>query len=170
MTRNELREFHSARWSEPVIMEMGAPGRRGTVPPTAWGAGDPSVFVPSGLRRTEAPGLPEMSEPDVLRHYLHLSQQTMGMVGISLFGTCTMKYNPRISERIIARPYVADVHPAQDPATMQGVLQIVHQFSEPLSHAPIMHRVASWVSVPRSSRRRRRTRLVRQRLPRQGST
>ncbi|MEX1077877.1 MAG: aminomethyl-transferring glycine dehydrogenase subunit GcvPB [Homoserinimonas sp.] len=133
MTGNELRPFHSARWSEPVIMEMGVPGRRGAVPPAPWGTDDQSDLVPAALRRSQAPGLPEMAEPDVLRHYLHLSQQTLGMVGISLFGTCTMKYNPRISERIIARPYVADVHPAQDLSTMQGILQVVHQFSEALT-------------------------------------
>jgi glycine dehydrogenase subunit 2 len=73
-----------------------------------------------------------MSEPDVLRHYLHLSQETMGMMGISLFGTCTMKYNPRLTESLAARPFVADLHPNQAPATLQGVLQIIHDFDRML--------------------------------------
>ena len=133
MTRTAVREYHSAQWNEPVIMEMGAPGRRGAVPPEPWNAGDASALVPASLRRTSRAALPEMSEPDVLRHYLHLSQQTLGMVGISLFGTCTMKYNPRVSERLIARPYIADVHPAQHPSTIQGILRIISEFESALT-------------------------------------
>ena len=49
------------------------------------------------------PELPELSEPEVLRHYLHLSQETLGMMGVSLFGTCTMKYNPRLANELVAR-------------------------------------------------------------------
>jgi glycine dehydrogenase subunit 2 len=64
----------------------------------------------------------------VLRHYLHLSQQTLGMMGISLFGTCTMKYNSRMCEAITARPQCADMHPAQGDETMQGTLEILHRF------------------------------------------
>ena len=52
-----------------------------------------------------------MTEPEVLRHYLHLSQETLGMMGVSLFGTCTMKHNAPVNEAIMARPEVADVHP-----------------------------------------------------------
>ncbi len=49
------------------------------------------------------------------------------MVGISLFGTCTMKYNPRVNERLAARAEVAEIHPHQDDATVQGLLEIVHR-------------------------------------------
>lgn len=55
------------------------------------------------------------------------------MIGVNLFGTCTMKYNPRVAERVVSRPYVADVHPLQDPATMQGILQIIHELERRLS-------------------------------------
>ncbi|WP_426169514.1 aminomethyl-transferring glycine dehydrogenase subunit GcvPB [Sandarakinorhabdus sp. DWP1-3-1] len=115
-----MRNYHAARWDEPLIHAMGAPGRRGQLFPAADAAG----LVPAGLARQTPPALPELAEPDVLRHYIRLSQETMGMIGISLFGTCTMKYNPRAGERAAAA--VNAIHPAQPPATMQGLLACVH--------------------------------------------
>ena len=112
-------------------MEMGAPGRRGIVFDDVGAdaralVGDPAELVPAAMRRTSAPALPELSEPEVLRHYLHLSQETLGMMGISLFGTCTMKYNPRLATELAARPEIAELHPEQDENTLQGVLALVH--------------------------------------------
>lgn len=118
-----LRRYHAPVWDEPVIMATGAPGRRGQLFPAA---PDGAARIPAALRRADPPKLPENSEPDVLRHYLRLSQQTMGMIGISLFGTCTMKYNPRRGEQHAARPEIADLHPAQHPDTMQGLFAAVH--------------------------------------------
>jgi len=92
---SRLRRFHAASWDEPLIHRLGAPGRRGQHFPLADAAG----LVPDGLTRAAAPDLPELSEPEVLHHYLRLSQETMGMLGVSLFGTCTMKYNPRAGEQ-----------------------------------------------------------------------
>ena len=129
----KLRRYHSAVWDEPVVMEMGVAGRRGCHIPQAEEAvrdavGDAAELIPPSLRRSKPPALPEMSEPDVLRHFLHLSQETLGMMGISLFGTCTMKYNPRMTEALAARPEIADLHPQQDPDTLQGVLTIIYEF------------------------------------------
>ena len=112
---NRLRKFHAARWDEPVVMELGYPGRRGQIFPEADPAirkavGEASKLVPAGLARRRPPKLPELSEPEVQRHYLHLSQETLGMMGISLFGTCTMKYNPRLSEAVAQRPELAELH------------------------------------------------------------
>ena len=90
--------------------------------------GAAAELMPQSMRRRSRPALPEMTEPEVQRHYLHLSQETLGMMNISLFGTCTMKYNARVSEAVAARPFVADVHPLQAPATMQGILEIIHEF------------------------------------------
>ncbi len=133
MSTSKLRRFQAPIWDEPVIMELSVPGRRGMHLPRAEDAvvdsvGELEDLLPEAVRRASAPALPEMSEPDVLRHYLHLSQETLGMMGISLFGTCTMKYNPRVSERLAARPELAQLHPAQHPDTMQGMLEIVHRF------------------------------------------
>jgi glycine dehydrogenase subunit 2 len=127
---NHLRDYHAPVWDEPVVMQLGYPGRRGQVFPQPAGdtTGAASALIPKGLARTQAPALPEMSEPEVQRHYLHLCQETLGMLNISLFGTCTMKYNARISEAIAQRPFVADVHPLQPDDSMQGILQAIHEF------------------------------------------
>ena len=130
---NALRDYHAPVWDEPVVMQLGYPGRRGQVfaqPARAATdkAGAASTLIPKGLARTTAPALPEMSEPEVQRHYLHLCQETLGMLNISLFGTCTMKYNARVSEAIAQRPFVADMHPLQPDESMQGILQAIHEF------------------------------------------
>jgi glycine dehydrogenase subunit 2 len=119
-----LRRYHAAVWDEPLVMEMGAPGRRGVVFEEP--GEDVESLLPVALRRATRPALPELSEPEVLRHYLHLSQETLGMMGVSLFGTCTMKYNPRLATELVARPDVAEVHPEQDDDTLQGILELVH--------------------------------------------
>ncbi|MBA2474619.1 MAG: glycine dehydrogenase subunit 2, partial [Actinobacteria bacterium] len=126
-----LRRYHAAVWDEPLVLELGRPGRRGAVfgdvePEVRQAVGDPAALVPAELRRSAPPELPELSEPEVLRHYLHLSQETLGMMGVSLFGTCTMKYNPRLAWELVARPEIAELHPDQDDETLQGILELVH--------------------------------------------
>jgi glycine dehydrogenase subunit 2 len=135
MTKPKLRRYHAAVWDEPLVMEMSVAGRRGChFPPAETGVrdavGSARDLIPATMRRQTAPQLPEMSEPDVLRHYLHLSQQTLGMMGISLFGTCTMKYNPRLTEALSNRPQIAELHPLQDPDTLQGALEILYNFDQ----------------------------------------
>jgi glycine dehydrogenase subunit 2 len=129
MKKDQIRPYHAPVWSEPLITEMGAPGRRGQHVPLAEDSvaavGDADQLVPAGMRRKKQAALPENSEPDVLHHYLRLSQQTLGMMGVSLFGTCTMKYNPRVNEEIAARPYVRDMHPEQPVETLQGSLAAI---------------------------------------------
>jgi glycine dehydrogenase subunit 2 len=124
MTR--LPNYHAARWDEPIVLTMGRPGRRGSIPAAPIDA--PLAAVPDGARRNRPPKLPELSEFEVQRHYLHLSQMTLGMMGVNLFGTCTMKYNARLNEHVVARPWLAELHPNQDEETLQGVLEIVHGF------------------------------------------
>src|SRR5579871_1220128 len=123
-----LRRYHAAVWDEPLVMEMGRDGRRGIRWPAA--GGDAGAHVPSGARRRSRPRLPQLSEFEVQRHYLHLAQETLGMMGVSLFGTCTMKYNPRLNEHLTARPWLAELHPGQHEDTLQGVLEIIHGFGE----------------------------------------
>jgi glycine dehydrogenase subunit 2 len=132
---NNLRRYHAPVWDEPLVMELGRDGRRGLLMPKPEAAvqstaGDAEGLVPAGARRTKAPDLPQLSEFEVQRHYLHLAQETMGMMGVSLFGTCTMKYNPRVNEVITARPWLAELHPAQPEETLQGVMEIVHGMNE----------------------------------------
>ena len=126
---SRLPRFHAAQWDEPVVMEMGRPGRRGQLLPQVEDDVAPlEQLVPAELRRTAAPKLPELSEFEVQRHYLHLSQMTLGMMGVNLFGTCTMKYNARVNEHVTARPELAELHPGQPLETLQGVLKLVHDF------------------------------------------
>lgn len=75
-----LRRYHAPVWDEPIVHELGRPGRRGlhvgaVEPAVAERAGD--ALLPEGVRRATAPALPELSEFEVQRHYLHLAQMTI---------------------------------------------------------------------------------------------
>ncbi len=131
MTSNGLRRYHAAVWDEPLVMELGRPGRRGQLfpvdePEFESVVGGGTDLIPETLRRGQPANLPELSEPEALRHYLHLSQEVLGMMGISLFGTCTMKYNPRVTEALARQPFVAATHPDQDVETLQGTLAVIY--------------------------------------------
>src|SRR5436190_22523456 len=138
-----LRRYHAAVWDEPLVLELGRPGSRGIeippLEPELGELGDAEELVAPSMRREAPPELPELSEPEVLRHYLHLSQETLGMMGVSLFGTCTMKYNPRVNEAIAAR-WIADLHPHQDADTLQGLLAVVHGLEQLLCELSGMDR------------------------------
>jgi glycine dehydrogenase subunit 2 len=134
-----LRPFHQASWNEPLLPELSSPGERGLIPPEvehelAAAVPDPFAGVPDSLRRTSPPRLPELSQPRILRHYLRLSQETLGNdVNIHLgLGTCTMKYSPKVNEELIRSPKVADLHPLQPPETVQGMLELLYRFERML--------------------------------------
>jgi glycine dehydrogenase subunit 2 len=127
------REYHAARWNEPIIYELSKKGERGIIPPLldkeiAEKTDQGSSYVPESVRRKDPPPLPELSQPQVLRHYLRLSQMTLGMeLDIDLgVGTCTMKYSPKINEELVSR--IAEIHPLQPEETIQGLLEIVYEF------------------------------------------
>jgi glycine dehydrogenase subunit 2 len=72
--------------------------------------------------------LPELSEPDVVRHFVNLSTRNMSVdTHFYPLGSCTMKYNPKRNERLVAMPGVADLHPYQPESTIQGMLALLHQ-------------------------------------------
>ena len=128
------RDFHEARWDEPILMEMGAPGQRAILteaiePQVAQAVGSPTDRLPAGYRRAQAPKLPELGQMQLLRHYLRLSQETIGAdINIDIgLGTCTMKYNPKIHESFVRDPRFAELHPYQDEATTQGILQVMYE-------------------------------------------
>jgi glycine dehydrogenase subunit 2 len=133
MIKSRIRKYHAPVWDEPLVMQLGAEGRQGvalpiTEPAISEVVGSPEDLIPLSMRRTSALDLPQLSEFEVQRHYLHLSQETLGMMQISLFGTCTMKYNPRVNEKIVYQPYVAEINPHQDEKTLQGSLEVVSRF------------------------------------------
>ena len=92
-----LRDYHAPVWNEPLIMEMGAAGPpRHVLPPRRAGGGrrgrPPRRWCPKRCAAATRRHCPSSTEPEVQRHYLKPVQQTLGMMNVSLFGTCTMKY------------------------------------------------------------------------------
>jgi glycine dehydrogenase subunit 2 len=132
-----LRRFHQARWDEPIIFELSREGQRGVLVPEVEEeikaqVGDVLATLPETVRRKDPPRLPEMAQPQVLRHYLRLSQENLGAdLNIEIGqGTCTMKYSPKINDQLAGHPKLAELHPLQDEDTVQGILEIMYRFEE----------------------------------------
>jgi len=132
--KSKLRKFHQAKWDEQIIFELDTPDERGIVVPKAEKhivnkIGDGVSKIPANMIRRKSPALPEIGQMRVLKHYLRLSQQTLGAdfnVDIGQ-GTCTIKYNPKINEVIANNPKASAIHPDQDESTVQGALEIVYK-------------------------------------------
>jgi glycine dehydrogenase subunit 2 len=114
-----------------LIYEKSQPGRRASrVPQYDLPAGD----VPAELRRSEPPRLPELAEPELLRHFTELSTRNFGIdTGFYPLGSCTMKYNPRVNERLAALPGFRDLHPLQEEEAAQGALELMWRLQEILA-------------------------------------
>jgi glycine dehydrogenase subunit 2 len=133
----KVRRFHQAKWDEPIIFELGSKGERGILlpevePEIEEAVGSVDSLVPDNMKRRTPPSLPEISQPQVLRHYLHLAQETLGTdVNIDISqGTCTMKYSPKVNETFVRSPKFSELHPLQDEDTVQGILEIMYKFGE----------------------------------------
>lgn len=128
---NMIRDFHQARWNEPIISELSIEGERGVLITPVEGelkkeVGD--IDLGSAGRRSSL-NLPEINQPRLIRHYIRLTQEMMGSdntLGISQ-GTCTLKYNPKVQEHMALDRRIADVHPLQDESVMQGILEIYYK-------------------------------------------
>jgi len=114
-----------------MIFELSTPGERGIRVPLPEQnvrnlVGEGVDSLPEGLRRTQLPSLPEMGQMRVLRHFLRLSQETLGAdLNIDIGqGTCTMKYSPKVNERILQDSGLRDLHPLVRSESAQGVLEI----------------------------------------------
>ena len=114
--------------SEPIIYDLGAPGRCAAHLPVLDVA--PSALPAEALLRDDL-GLPEVSEVDLVRHYVHLSQLNYGVdIGLYPLGSCTMKYNPKVNEAACRLPGFAHTHPYQPEACAQGNLQLLYDVQE----------------------------------------
>ncbi|MEA2420047.1 MAG: glycine dehydrogenase subunit 2, partial [Thermoleophilaceae bacterium] len=116
-----------------TIFEKGAPGRRAFRAPAL---DVPAVegLIPEALRRSEPPRLPECSEPEIVRHYVNLSKRNFDLdSGFYPLGSCTMKHNPRLHERVAALPGHARLHPLQSPRRAQGALELMFNLQEALA-------------------------------------
>jgi glycine dehydrogenase subunit 2 len=111
---------------EPLIFEMGQPGRCGVDLPEPL-QGPPKVKDRlNGLRRGGEIGLPGLSEPQVVQHFTRLSQKNYAIdMGIYPLGSCTMKHNPRINEKVARLAGIGDLHPLQPVSTVQGALELI---------------------------------------------
>jgi glycine dehydrogenase subunit 2 len=125
--------FKQACWNEPIIFNLGKSGRRGHVLPKVGDhvksfVGDLDALIPQKMKRVNAPKLPELSEVEVARHFIRLSQMNYGVdCGLYPLGSCTMKYNPKIAEQIANLQNIGMLHPYQDERTMQGILEILYK-------------------------------------------
>ncbi|WP_240309519.1 MULTISPECIES: aminomethyl-transferring glycine dehydrogenase subunit GcvPB [Sphingomonas] len=96
-----------------------------------------------GLARTAPIGLPGLSEPETVRHYTRLSRQNYGIdLGFFPLGSCTMKHNPRLNEKMARLPGFADIHPLQPRETVQGALEVINELAHWLIKLTGMHGVA----------------------------
>ena len=109
-----------------LIFETGTPRRTGVDLPEPKG---PKPRL-GGHARTGEIGLPGLSEPETLRHYVRLSQKNYAIdLGVYPLGSCTMKHNPRLNEKVARMPGFADVHPLQPVQTAQGALEVLSVLS-----------------------------------------
>ena len=115
-----------------LIYEKSQPGRRASEIPRADGLPEPEL--PESLRRSEPPRLPEVPEFELVRHFTELSTRNFGVdTGFYPLGSCTMKYNPRINERLAALPGFARLHPLQEEEGAQGALELMWRLQEILA-------------------------------------
>jgi glycine dehydrogenase subunit 2 len=116
-----------SRNATPTLNELSVPGRRGVDLPKP---DVPKAKLPTADLREDC-GLPELSQLDVVRHYLALSQRNFGVdSGFYPLGSCTMKYNPKINEEIARIPAFAEAHPLQDLDTVQGNLALMLELQQ----------------------------------------
>ncbi|MFH1857864.1 MAG: aminomethyl-transferring glycine dehydrogenase subunit GcvPB [Candidatus Omnitrophota bacterium] len=118
--------------TEPLIFELGSPGRRGcTLPEWDIPRRPSTTHLPERLLRKTAPSLPEVSELDVVRHYTALSQKNFSVdTHFYPLGSCTMKYNPKVNEDVVREVGFQSIHPYQNEETVQGVLKILYDLEK----------------------------------------
>ena len=115
-----------------LIYEKSQAGRRASVIPRHEGL--PGPEVPEELRRTDPPRLPEVTEGELVRHFTQLSTRNFGIdTGFYPLGSCTMKYNPRVNERLVGLPGFAQLHPHQEEDGAQGALELEWRLQEILA-------------------------------------
>jgi glycine dehydrogenase subunit 2 len=120
--------------NEPLLFEISSEGRIGVslpetdVPDSSAGDGIPETY-----RRANPARLPELSEMEVVRHFVHLSVKNHHVdKGFYPLGSCTMKYNPKINENCSRFEGLADLHPMQEPGTTAGALRLMGELAETL--------------------------------------
>ena len=127
------------RIEEALIFEIGRPEVTGV------DLDEPAAFTPrlGDLARKEPIGLPGLSEPETLRHYVRLSRMNYGIdTGVFPLGSCTMKHNPRLNEKMARLPGFGDIHPLQPQSTVSGAIALIAELSRWLCELTGMPAVA----------------------------
>jgi len=110
---------------EPLLIELQREGRGGR---HVRGGEEAMAHIPRDVQRTAPLRLPELTEPQVVRHFTHLSELNYSVdTGMYPLGSCTMKYNPKVNDRAAALPGFAEIHPAQPDETIQGALELLYE-------------------------------------------
>jgi glycine dehydrogenase subunit 2 len=124
---------------EPLLFEIGRTDATGV------DLDEPEPFTPrlGGLERKGEIGLPGLTEPETMRHYVRLSQKNFGIdTGLFPLGSCTMKHNARLNERVARLPGIGDIHPLQPVSTVQGALELMSELARYLTTLTGMPAVA----------------------------
>jgi len=136
---NTFTGNRALRIEEALIFEIGRPEVTGV------DLDEPAAFTPrlGGLERKEPIGLPGLSEPDTMRHYVRLSRMNYGIdTGVFPLGSCTMKHNPRLNEKAARMPGFGDIHPLQPLSTVKGAVELIASLSHWLCELTGMPAVA----------------------------
>jgi glycine dehydrogenase subunit 2 len=124
---------------EPLLFEMGSVDQTGV----DFADAGPAKARLGGLERSRDINLPGLSEPQTVRHYTRLSRQNYAIdMGLFPLGSCTMKHNPRLNEKMARLPGFADIHPLQPQETVQGALELIRELAGWLIDLTGMHSVA----------------------------
>ena len=125
--------------AEKLIFEIGTPRRTGVDLPKP----DNRPTRIAGLERTDEIGLPGLSEPETMRHYVRLSQKNYAIdLGVYPLGSCTMKHNPRLNEKMARLPGFANIHPLQPQDSVQGAIDLMGELADWLADLTGMPGVA----------------------------
>lgn len=126
--------------NEPLLYEVGSIGQTGVDIATPR---DVKSNRLGGLDRNEEIGLYGLSEPETMRHYVRLSQKNFAIdMAMYPLGSCTMKHNPRINEKIARLPGMADIHPLQPQQTVRGAIEVIETLADWLMKLTGMSAVA----------------------------
>jgi glycine dehydrogenase subunit 2 len=130
-----LSETPMQKDAAKTIFEKSVAGRRAAQLPTTDVPEAPlEELIPKKLLREQPAKLPEIAEPEIVRHYNRISRRNFDLdTGFYPLGSCTMKHNPRLNERVAALPGHARLHPAQDPKRAQGALELMWNLERALS-------------------------------------
>lgn len=126
MSLEKLAGNKALQVEEPLIFDLHAEGRCAV----DWPEVEITDNYLNDLLREKPTGLPDLSEPQVIRHYTRLSQKNWGIdTGMYPLGSCTMKHNPRLNEKLARLTGFSDLHPFQPESTIQGALELMHTLS-----------------------------------------